>query len=90
MAFLHPDGARNPDTAPEVLVRHLDHPIAALREGGVALGSDLYGTTMPAFLRNAAGLPLLVRATERAGYGASLIRRPCCDNGQETLARKIG
>ncbi|MGQ0610087.1 MAG: dipeptidase [Paracoccaceae bacterium] len=90
VAFLRPDGARTPGTAPEVMIRHLDHLIATLGEGGVALGSDLDGTTMPAFLRDAAGLPLLIGAMERAGYGAALIRRLAWDNWQDMLARQIG
>lgn len=90
VAFLRADGARNPDTAPEVMIRHLDHLISALGEGGVALGSDLDGTTIPAFLRDADGLPLLIGAMERAGYGAPLIRRLCWDNWQDMLARQIG
>lgn len=90
VAFLRADGARNPDTAPEVMLRHLDHLIGILGERGVALGSDLDGTTMPAFLRDAAGLPRLVAAMERAGYGAPLIRQLCWDNWQDMLARQIG
>lgn len=90
VAFLREDGARNPDTAPEVMIRHLDHLVSALGERGVALGSDFDGTTMPAFLRDAAGLPLLVAAMERAGYGAALIRQLCWDNWTAMLARQIG
>lgn len=88
--FLRADGIKNPDTGPEVLIRHLDHLLARLGEGGVALGSDFDGTTIPAFLGSAAGLPKLVEAMEGAGYGEALIRRILWDNWMHLLARVIG
>ena len=54
-------------------VRHLDHLMAHLGEGGVALGSDFDGAMMPAFLQDAAGLPKLTGAMQQAGYGDALI-----------------
>ncbi len=89
-AFLRPDGVKNPDTAPEVLIRHLDHLLARLGETGVALGSDFDGTMIPHFLRDAAGLPALVQAMQAAGYGEALIRRICWDNWMGLLSRVIG
>lgn len=88
--FVRPDGIKNPDTPPEDLIRHLDHLLARLGEGGVALGSDFDGTMVPDFLRDAAGLPRLTEAMERAGYGAALIRRICWDNWMDALRRIIG
>lgn len=89
-AFVRPDGVKTPDTAPEVLVRHLDHLLGKLGEGGVALGSDFDGTMIPAFLRDAAGLPKLVQAMRDAGYGEALVRRICWGNWMGLLARVIG
>lgn len=89
-AFVRPDGIKNPDTAPEVLIRHLDHLLSRLGEGGVALGSDFDGTMIPAFLQDASGLPLLVKAMQGAGYGDALIRRICWGNWMDVLARVIG
>lgn len=88
--FLREDGVKNPDTAPEVLVRHIDHLIARLGEGGVALGSDFDGTTVPLFLRDAAGLPKLFAALRQAGYDAPLIRRIAWDNWLDLIGRVIG
>lgn len=89
-AFVRADGVKKPDTAPEVLIRHLDHLLARLGEGGVALGSDFDGTMIPAFLHDAAGLPKLVQAMQAAGYGDALIRRICWGNWMDVLARVIG
>ena len=88
--FVRPDGRKIADTGPEVLIRHLDHLIGLLGEGGVALGSDFDGTLVPAFLRDASGLPRLTAAMEAAGYGEALIRRICWDNWLDTLQRVIG
>ena len=90
VAFLRDDGVKNPDTAPEALIRHLDHLIARLGEGGVALGSDFDGTMIPAFMGSAAGLPKLTAAMERAGYDEALIARLCWGNWIDVLRRTIG
>lgn len=89
-AFLRTDGVKNPDTAPEILIRHLDHLLDKLGESGVALGSDFDGTMMPNFLQDAAGLPKLVQAMRNAGYGNALIRRICWGNWMGLLSRVIG
>ncbi len=89
-AFTRPDGIKNPDTAPAVLIRHLDHLLTVLGEGGVALGSDFDGTMIPDFLGDASGLPHLTKAMEAAGYGKALIRRICWDNWLDVLKRVIG
>jgi membrane dipeptidase len=88
--FLRPDGIKNGDTAPEVLIRHLDHLLSILGEGGVALGSDFDGTMVPDFMGDASGLPRLTEAMEKAGYGEALIRRICWDNWVDVLDRVIG
>lgn len=89
-AFVRPDGIKNRDTAPEVLIRQLDHLLSILGEGGVALGSDFDGTMIPDFLGDASGLPRLTQAMQAAGYGDALIRRICWDNWVEMLERVIG
>lgn len=89
-AFLRADGVKNPDTAPEILIRHLDHLLDRLGESGVALGSDFDGTMIPNFLQDAAGLPKLVQAMRDAGYGEALIRQICWGNWMNLLARLIG
>lgn len=88
--FLREDGIKNPATAPEVMIRHLDHLLDRLGEGGVALGSDFDGTTIPEFIGSAAGLPALVAAMGRAGYGAGLIERLLWSNWIDMLGRIIG
>lgn len=88
--FLRLDGIKNPDTRAEDMLRHLDHLLSRLGEGGVALGSDFDGAMMPAFLKDAAGLPKLIAAMQGAGYGDALIRQITWENWMDVLARTIG
>ncbi len=88
--FLREDGMRNPDTGLDLLVRHLDHLLGRLGEGGVALGSDFDGAMMPKAMGHADGLPALTQAMRTAGYGNDLIARICWDNWIDLLRRTIG
>ena len=90
VGFLRADGRKFSDTPLEIMLRHLDRLVDRLGEGGVALGSDFDGATVPAALGDAAGLPLLVEAMRAAGYGETLIRRICRDNWIDVLRRTIG
>jgi len=90
VGFLRSDGVRNPDTGPEVMIRHLDHLLTKLGEEGVALGSDFDGTTVPTFLDSAARLPRLTKAMETAGYGEALIQRILWGNWMTVLGKVIG
>lgn len=90
VAFLRDDGVKNADTGPEVILRHIDHLLSRLGDKGVALGSDFDGTTIPRFIGSTAGLPKLVEAMERAGYGSELIARLCWGNWLDVLRRTIG
>ncbi len=49
----------------EVIIRHLDHLLSHLGEGGVALGSDFDGAEMAHELNSAAHLPRLVAAMQK-------------------------
>ena len=86
-SFLRPDGRRLPLEDLGVMLRHLDHLIGILGEDGVALGSDFDGALMPADLADAAALPNLIAAMERAGYGDALIRKIAHGNWLSVLER---
>jgi membrane dipeptidase len=74
-AFLRPDGRMNADTDLEIMIRHLDALIERLGEDGVALGSDFDGAVIPAAIGDASGLPRLLDAMAKHGYGKALIRK---------------
>ena len=88
--FLRPDGRRDPDTPPEVLVRHLGAMVEALGEGGVALGSDFDGAVIPAAIGGVQGLGVLIDAMRRAGFGEALIARICRQNWIDLIGRVCG
>jgi membrane dipeptidase len=67
IGFLRADGRLDPDTSLSEIVRHVVYMIDQMGVDHVALGSDFDGATMPADLKDAAGLPKLMEALKRAG-----------------------
>lgn len=72
------------------MLRHLDHLLQHLGEEGVALGSDFDGATIPSAVGSAAGLPHLLGAMAKAGYGRDLIERIAWRNWLSVLRRTWG
>ncbi|GGE89449.1 membrane dipeptidase [Stappia taiwanensis] len=87
VAFLRPDGAHRSDTPLELMVRHVDHLLERLGEDGVALGSDFDGCMVPGAIGDAAGLPKLIDAFRKAGYGEDLIEKIAWRNWVSVLER---
>lgn len=90
VAFLREDCALDHDTPIETMLRHLDHLLDRLGEGGVALGSDYDGCELPREIADVTGLPRLVAAMRQGGYGERLIARICRENWLDVLERTIG
>lgn len=88
--FLREDGLRQPFAGFDPIMRHLDHMLAILGEGGVALGSDFDGALMPEALAGADSLPHLLDAMAQHGYGADLIERIAWRNWVDVLERTWG
>lgn len=89
-SFLRPDGQMSADTGLDVVLRHMDYLLDKLGEDGVGLGSDFDGATIPAEIKDAAGLPNLVAAMRQAGYGETLVRKICWENWVNVLERTWG
>ncbi|MGK9234823.1 dipeptidase [Inquilinus limosus] len=89
-AFLRPDGSMNADTDLEIMVRHVDALIERLGEDGVGLGSDYDGATVPAAIKDAAGLPRLFEALRARGYDEPLLRKIGTENWFRVLERTWG
>jgi membrane dipeptidase len=87
VGFLREDGAHEPDTPIETLVRHLDHLLARLGEDRVALGSDFDGATLPTAIGDAAGLPRLMEALAGHGWDEPLLRKVAHENWLALLRR---
>jgi membrane dipeptidase len=88
--FLRPDGRRSPDMTWEPILRHLDHLIANLGEDHVGLGSDFDGAEMPKGIGDVTGLPALLKAMARHGYGPRLVRKLAHGNWVKAIERSIG
>jgi membrane dipeptidase len=86
-AFLREDGHMDADTPLDTMRRHLDAMLEHLGEGGVALGSDFDGATIPKAIGSSAGLPRLFEHLSQAGYGDALLERIAWRNWMDVLRR---
>ena len=68
VGFLREDGGRSPDTPIARMVDHVEYMAERMGIDHVGLGSDFDGATMPAELRDAAGLPRLMAALRARGH----------------------
>ncbi len=90
VGFLRKDGARDPATPISRMVEHIDYMIECMGIDCVALGSDFDGATMPAELKDAAGLPRLVQALADRGYGDEDLRKLAHGNWVRVLRETWG
>ncbi|MFC7704924.1 dipeptidase [Plastorhodobacter daqingensis] len=89
-SFLRADGRKDAETSLDVPIAHLAYLLDKLGEDGVALGSDFDGAQIPSAIGSVAGLPALIDAMRKAGFGDPLIRRICWDNWLGLIGRVIG
>jgi membrane dipeptidase len=90
VGFLREDGARDPATPISRMVEHIDYMVERMGIECVALGSDFDGATMPAEIKDAAGLPRLVRALADRGYGDEDLRKLAHGNWVRVLRETWG
>lgn len=88
--FLREDGTTNADTPLETAVRHVDHLVRHVGIEGVGIGSDFDGCTVPAAIRDVAGLPRLFEALATHGYAADDLRKIAHGNWLRVLGRTWG
>ena len=86
-SFLRPDGRQDADTPADLVIAHAEHLIAQLGEDGVGFGSDFDGATIPAGIKSAAGLPVLVEIMRARGFGDELIEKICYRNWLRVLRK---
>ncbi|KRA00491.1 peptidase [Mesorhizobium sp. Root157] len=90
VGFLNPKGQRGGDADLDTMVRHIDALLEALGEDGVGLGSDFDGAPVPSGIDDVAGLPKLIAAFEKRGYGRELIEKIAWKNWVNVLERTLG
>ncbi|MEO6609290.1 MAG: dipeptidase [Aestuariivirga sp.] len=88
--FLQNDGRLVENIAPSVMISHLRHMIEIAGEDCVGIGSDFDGATIPEFISDVAGLPLLVDAMTNAGFGKELIAKISRENWLRVLKETWG
>ncbi len=80
-AYLRADGARDPDTKIDLILRQFDYLISRLGRGSMSvLARILTGRYCPANLATPAALPALLAAMQAYGFGEALITKLSWDN----------
>jgi membrane dipeptidase len=88
--FLNPAGPSGRGADIAMMIRHVDAMLEALGEDGVGLGSDFDGAPVPSEIGDVSGLPRLIEAFEKHGYGPELIEKIAWKNWIGALERSIG
>jgi membrane dipeptidase len=84
--FLRADFAEDPATPVELIAAHARYVAERIGVEHVALGSDFDGATIPAAVGDAAGMPRVLGALERAEFTASDIAAITWENWRRVLA----
>lgn len=90
VGFLREDGGRDPQTPIARMVEHVEYMVEKMGVECVALGSDFDGATMPADLKDAAGLPRLMQALADRGYTGDDLRMLAHGNWVRVLRETWG
>ncbi len=85
--FLRDDGIKDPNTSLDLIVRHVAYIAERIGIEHVALGSDFDGTTIPAEMKDVAGLPRLVEALRRHGFKDAELKKIAHENWVSVLQR---
>ncbi len=84
-SFLRPDFADDPDTPLELIARHAAYVADRIGVAHVALGSDFDGATIPAKLRDVAGMPKLLDALRWVGFAEAEVQTIAWGNWRRVL-----
>lgn len=89
-AFLREDGREKPDTPISEIARHIDYLVERMGIDHVGFGSDFDGATIPDELGDASGLPRLLDALRKHGYGEEEIHKLANGNWLRVLRETWG
>jgi membrane dipeptidase len=84
---LRTDGGLDVHTPLEVLVRHIDYLVERLGIDGVALGTDFDGTSIPAEIGDATGMPKFIDVLREHGYDDAALHKIGHENWLRVLAK---
>lgn len=78
--FLRPDMQGGDDTRLDLVLDHFTHIVNLVGDEHVSFGTDFDGTTVPAVVKDAAGLPVVLRALAQMGFSDTTLERICHGN----------
>ena len=78
--LVRPDMTANTDYPIEWVVRTFEHVINLVGDEHASFGTDFDGAPMPDFLKDAAGLPVVLRELKRRGWSDGRMERVCNGN----------
>ena len=87
VAFLRPDGQRNPNTSIDIILDHLEYLLERLGEEYVGFGSDFDGALISNELEDVMGMSKLITAMQQRNYSDQLIEQICFKNWLAVLKR---
>lgn len=90
VGFLRPDGQHSADTPIAVMADHVEYMVERAGIDCVALGSDFDGATMPAELKDAAGLPKLMTELQGRGFDNEALTKIAHSNWVRVLRETWG
>ncbi len=90
VGFLREDGGRDAETPISRMVDHIRYMVDRMGIDSVALGSDFDGATMPAELKDAAGLPRLMQALADRGFSQDDLKKIAHGNWVRVLRETWG
>ena len=85
MGFLREDGRSDAETSLTEIVRHAAYIADRIGIDHVTLGSDFDGATMPQDLKDAAGLPKLMKAFKDHGFDKAALAKIAHENWLRVL-----
>ncbi len=71
---------RDASTDLETIVAHFDYVVNLVGDEHVSFGTDFDGTDIPDCIKDATGLPLVLRAFKQRGWSDDRIERICNGN----------
>ncbi len=78
--FLRPDMRPDPDVDLDLIVRHFEHIVDLVGDEHVSFGTDFDGTAVPEVVKDATGLPVVLREMKSRGWSDDRIERICNGN----------
>jgi membrane dipeptidase len=78
--FLRPDMEHGGDAPLDLILQHFDHIVKLVGDAHVSFGTDFDGTDIPAVIKDATGLPVVLRGLKQRGYSDDALERICNGN----------